>query len=507
MEISDILKSLGLASRVSGTYGVQEYESSGKTLSSYSPIDGGLIGEVFTTDEAAYERVIADCEETFHRWRRVPAPQRGEIVRQMGMALREHKDALGALITVEMGKILSEGKGEVQEAIDIADFAVGLSRQLYGLTMHSERPAHRMYEQWHPLGTVGVISAFNFPMAVWAWNAMIAAVCGDVVLWKPSEVTPVSAVAINSICQRVAAAHGFPALFSLVVGDGPELGKKMAADHRIPLISATGSCRMGYSVAETVGRRLGRSILELGGNNAIIVLDDADMSLVLPSVLFGAVGTAGQRCTSTRRLLVTPGIYDVVKEKLTAAYSQVRIGNPLHESTLMGPLVHQPAVEQYQAAVRVVPEQGGKVLAGGDLVAGMSSPLYVQPTLVEISHDAPIVRQETFAPILYLIKVADLDEALRLHNDVPQGLSSAIFTKSVQSAERFLSPAGSDCGIANVNIGTSGAEIGGAFGGEKETGGGRESGSDSWKQYMRRQTCTINYSSELPLAQGVKFEL
>lgn len=507
MEREKLLHSLGLVGRQSGAIGSAVYESAGSMLTSVSPIDGAVLGEVITADEATYEKVIADCEETFLRWREVPAPQRGEIVRQMGEALREKKDLLGTLITLEMGKILSEGKGEVQEAIDIADFAVGLSRQLYGLSMHSERARHRMYEQWHPLGTVGVISAFNFPMAVWAWNAMIAAVCGDVVLWKPSEVTPLSALAINAICREVAASHGYPALFSLVIGDGPSLGQKMAADRRLPLISATGSCRMGFSVAETVGKRLGKSLLELGGNNAVIVLDDADLNLVLPSILFGAVGTAGQRCTSTRRLLVTEGIYDELKQKLAQAYGQVRLGDPLNNETLMGPLIHTQAVEDFEKAIIHATEQGGIVLAGGARASGHASELFVQPTLIEISHEAAIVQQETFAPILYLIKVKDLSEAIALNNSVAQGLSSALFTESVRSAEQFLSYAGSDCGIANINIGTSGAEIGGAFGGEKDTGGGRESGSDAWKQYMRRQTCTINYSNELPLAQGVKFEL
>lgn len=507
MEREKLLHSLGLVGRQSGAIGSVVYESAGSTLTSVSPIDGAVLGEVVTADEATYEKVIADCAETFIRWREVPAPQRGEIVRQMGEALREKKDLLGTLITLEMGKILSEGKGEVQEAIDIADFAVGLSRQLYGLSMHSERARHRMYEQWHPLGTVGVISAFNFPMAVWAWNAMIAAVCGDVVLWKPSEVTPLSALAINAICREVATSHGYPALFSLVIGDGPSLGQKMAADRRLPLISATGSCRMGFSVAETVGKRLGKSLLELGGNNAVIVLDDADLNLVLPSILFGAVGTAGQRCTSTRRLLVAEGIYDELKQKLAQAYGQVRIGDPLSDETLMGPLIHMKAVEDFEKAIVHATEQGGIVLAGGARASGHASELYVQPTLIEISHEAAIVQQETFAPILYLIKVKDLSEAIALNNFVAQGLSSALFTESVRSAEQFLSYAGSDCGIANINIGTSGAEIGGAFGGEKDTGGGRESGSDAWKQYMRRQTCTINYSNELPLAQGVKFEL
>ncbi|MCB0336756.1 MAG: aldehyde dehydrogenase family protein, partial [Bdellovibrionales bacterium] len=386
-------------------------------------------------------------------------------------------------------------------------FAVGLSRQLYGKTMHSERPSHRMYEQWHPLGIVGVISAFNFPAAVWAWNAMVAAVCGDVLLWKPSELTPLTAVAMNKIAADVAKDHGFPGVFSLVTDSGPTLGKTMAADRRIPLISATGSCAMGRSVGEVVGKRLGRSLLELGGNNAIIIMDDADLGLVIPSVVFGAVGTAGQRCTSTRRLLVHKSIVDEVVSRLAHAYAQISIGDPTKAGTLMGPLIHSRAVSAYQNALSLAREQGGSIVCGGELVGGMPSDLYVKPTIVKISHQAKIVSEETFAPILYVIEVDNLEQALDYHNGVDQGLSSAIFTRNIQSAERFLSAAGSDCGIANVNIGTSGAEIGGAFGGEKDTGGGRESGSDSWKQYMRRQTNTINYSNDLPLAQGISFEL
>ncbi|MCI5064661.1 aldehyde dehydrogenase family protein [bacterium] len=494
-------------SPIGGAFGSVHYPGSGGVFQSLSPTDGAVLGVVQQATEKEYEQVIADGAETFQRWRVLPAPQRGEIIRQVGERLREEKEALGTLISLEMGKILSEGLGEVQEAIDIADFAVGLSRQLYGLSMHSERPSHRMYEQWHPLGTVGVISAFNFPMAVWAWNAMIAAVCGDAVLWKPSELTPLSAIAINSVCREVAERHGFPGLFGLVVSDGPALGKQLAADRRIPLVSATGSCAMGRSVGAVVGERLGKSLLELGGNNAMIVLDDADLSLVLPAVLFGAVGTAGQRCTTTRRLLCTPGAYEEVKRRLVSAYGQVRIGDPLEEDTLMGPLIREEAVVQFERAVATAKEQGGQVLAGGKRMEGMPSSLFVEPTLIEIAPTAPIVGEETFAPILYLLQVKDLTEAIELQNSVPQGLSSAIFTTSLQSAERFLSAAGSDCGIANVNIGTSGAEIGGAFGGEKDTGGGRESGSDAWKQYMRRQTCTINYSTELPLAQGVRFDV
>lgn len=472
-----------------------------------SPIDQTALAEVNCTSAADYDAVVRSSLETFERWRIYPAPKRGEVVRQIGNRLRECREELGQLVTLEVGKILAEGVGEVQEAIDIADFAVGLSRQLYGLSMHSERPQHRMYEQWHPLGAVGVITAFNFPVAVWAWNAMIAAVCGDVVIWKPSELAPLTAIATNKVCSEVAAAHGFPGLFNLVIGDGSAVGQKLAADPRVPLISATGSTAMGRAVGETVAKRIGRSILELGGNNAIIVLKDADLELAVPSILFGAVGTAGQRCTSTRRVLVEKGMIDQLVPRLVAAYKQVRIGDPLDSKTLMGPLISERAVASYLAAIKQIKAEGGEVLYGGEVVANAPSKLYVQPTIVKARHTMPIVSEETFAPILYLIEVDSLEAAIAIHNKVPQGLSSAIFTRSLQSAEKFLSVAGSDCGIANVNIGTSGAEIGGAFGGEKETGGGRESGSDSWKQYMRRQTNTINYSHELPLAQGIKFDL
>jgi aldehyde dehydrogenase (NAD+) len=404
-----------------------------------------------------------------------------------------------------MGKTLGEGEGEIQEAIDIADFAVGLSRQLYGKTMHSERPNHRMYEQWHPLGPVGVITAFNFPAAVWAWNAMIAAVCGDVLIWKPSELTPLTAIAVNNICRSVAAKHGFEGIFSLVVGNGPALGQQLAADRRIPLVSATGSCAMGRSVARTVGERLGRSILELGGNNAVIVLADADMKLVTSGILFGAVGTAGQRCTSIRRVLVERSVADSLVERLVAAYKQVRIGNPLEKGTLMGPLVHRRAVKAYEQALSRVKAEGGEIVYGGRVLTGMPSDLYVEPTIVRAHKGMALLQEETFAPILYVVPVDGVEEAIEINNAVPQGLSSSIFTRNFKAAERFLSHAGSDCGIANVNIGTSGAEIGGAFGGEKETGGGREAGSDSWKQYMRRQTCTLNYGDDMPLAQGIVF--
>jgi aldehyde dehydrogenase (NAD+) len=504
--MKELFHKLGLSEKNMGTIGASpSIPGSGQWLKSFSPINDKLIAEIEVTSDAGYERVVAEARETFERWRLVPAPKRGEIVRQVGNALRGLKSELGILVTLECGKILAEGEGEIQEAIDIADFAVGLSRQLYGLTMHSERPAHRMYEQWHPLGICGVISAFNFPAAVWAWNAMLAAVCGDVVIWKPSEHTPLTALAMNQICRKVAQAHGFPGLFSLIIGDGPQLGKRMADDARIPLISATGSCRMGRSVGESVAKRLGRSILELGGNNAIVVLADADLKLTIPAVLFGAVGTAGQRCTSTRRILIEKSIEPEFTKRLIEAYKQVKIGDPLVAGTLMGPLVNNGAIDAYNHALKAVAEQGGRILYGGKVLSDMPSNKYVAPTIVLANSSMAIVREETFAPILYIIPVENLEEALKIHNDVPQGLSSAIFTKNLQMAERFLSQAGSDCGIANVNIGTSGAEIGGAFGGEKDTGGGRESGSDSWRQYMRRQTNTINYSNELPLAQGIKF--
>jgi len=502
----DMLSSLGLEASNPGAFGKRVIVSSGGgNLVSTSPIDGGELGRVVCADEVAYEQVVTDAHEVFLEWRKVPAPERGELVRKIGNALRDSKHALGKLVSLEMGKILAEGEGEVQEAIDIADFAVGLSRQLYGKSMHSERRNHRMYEQWHPLGVIGVITAFNFPAAVWAWNSMIAAVCGDTVVWKPSELTPLTAVAINSICRSVAKERGFEGVFSLVVGNGPDLGKRIALDRRIPCVSATGSCRMGREVAKVVGDRLGRSILELGGNNAVIIMDDADMDLVMPGVLFGAVGTAGQRCTTIRRAIVHEKIYDTFVEKMSTAYKQIKIGDPLEKGVLMGPLVSQGAVEAYKAAIARVSKEGGTVLYGGNVVSGLASPLYVEPTIVKAHAAMELVAEETFAPILYVIPFNTVEEAIALNNGVPQGLSSAIFTRNLKVAERFLSAAGSDCGIANVNIGTSGAEIGGAFGGEKDTGGGRESGSDSWKQYMRRQTTTINYGDDAPLAQGVVF--
>jgi len=504
--MSDILSSLGLEKVNPGAFGRDVIrESSGGVLVSRSPIDGAELGSVRCADAAAYERVVQEAREIFTEWRKVPAPERGNLVRKIGNAIRDSKASLGRLVSTEVGKIASEGEGEIQEAIDIADFAVGLSRQLYGKTMHSERRNHRMYEQWHPLGVVGVITAFNFPAAVWAWNSMIAAVCGDVVVWKPSELAPLTAVALNSICRSVARDIGFEGIFSLVVGDGPELGKRMASDRRIPCISATGSCAMGRDVAKTVGDRLGRCILELGGNNAVIIMDDADMELVMPGVLFGAVGTGGQRCTTIRRAFVHEKIYDEFVQKMTSAYRQIRIGNPLEKGVLLGPLVSQRAVDAYSAAITRIPKERGEILYGGKVVSGMPSPLYVEPTIVRAHKEMPLINEETFAPILYVVPFKDVDEAIALNNGVPQGLSSAIFTRDLKTAEKFLSASGSDCGIANVNIGTSGAEIGGAFGGEKDTGGGRESGSDSWKQYMRRQTTTINFGDDAPLAQGVVF--
>ena len=501
--MNDILKELGLGAVNSGVYTDSWVEKpGGGELVSFNPATGEPIATVLMADVADYDRAVEAAERAFEVWRVMPAPKRGEVVRQIGNALREKKAALGALVSMECGKIRAEGEGEVQEMIDIADFAVGLSRQLYGLTIHSERPSHRMYEQWHPLGVVGVISAFNFPVAVWSWNALLAGVCGDSVVWKPSEETPLTAVATTKIVEPILRAHGVPGLFPLVVG-GRDIGAAMANDRRIPLVSATGSCTMGRSVGEAVARRLGRSLLELGGNNAIIVLDDARLDLALRAVLFGAVGTAGQRCTSTRRVLLQKGIATEFTRRLVEAYESVSIGDPLADGTLMGPLVNERAVVSMMAAIELAKSQGGEVLYGGHR---LNRPGYfVQPTIVRATSDMSVTHDETFAPIVYLIEVDSLDEAVRIQNGVPQGLSSAIFTDSMQSSEYFLSALGSDCGIANVNLGTSGAEIGGAFGGEKDTGGGRESGSDSWKAYMRRQTNTINYGNDLPLAQGITF--
>jgi aldehyde dehydrogenase (NAD+) len=459
---------------------------------------------------AEYHQVIEKAQAAFVEWRKIPAPKRGEIVRQLAERIRFYKEPLGKLVSYEMGKSLQEGLGEVQEMIDICDFAVGLSRQLYGLTMHSERPGHRMYEQYHPLGIVGIISAFNFPVAVWNWNTALAWVCGDVCVWKPSEKTPLTAIACQRITEEVFAANGVPeGVSGLVIGDG-EIGKLMANDTRVPLVSATGSTRMGKSVGAAVGQRLGRSLLELGGNNAIIIAPSADLKMVVPGAVFGAVGTAGQRCTSTRRLIIHASIYDKVTEALTSAYKQLSIGNPLDQNNHVGPLIDQDAVNNYLIAIEAAQKEGGKVLVEGGVLSGPGSEsgCYVKPCIIEAENHFAIVQHETFAPILYVMKyTGDVHEAIAMQNGVPQGLSSAIMTNELKESEAFLSAAGSDCGIANVNIGTSGAEIGGAFGGEKETGGGRESGSDAWKVYMRRQTNTINYSDSLPLAQGIKFDL
>ncbi|MFD2522714.1 L-piperidine-6-carboxylate dehydrogenase [Emticicia soli] len=489
--------------------GLESWAGNGRMLSSYSPVDGALIGKVRQATHDDYEKVITKAEEAFKVWRQVPAPKRGEIVRQMGDALRANKDNLGRLVSYEMGKSLQEGWGEVQEMIDICDFAVGLSRQLYGLSMHSERLQHRMYEQWHPLGVVGIISAFNFPVAVWSWNAMLAWVCGDVCIWKPSEKTPLSAIACQQIIQEVLRNNDVPeGVSGLIIGDR-KVGEWLADDTRVPLVSATGSTRMGKAVGQAVASRLGRSLLELGGNNAIIVTENADLQIVIPAVVFGAVGTAGQRCTTTRRLILHESIYEDVKNRLVKIYSQLRIGNPLDTNNHVGPLIDTDAVRSYVSAIEKVKAEGGKILTGNEVLSGgdYESGCYVKPTIVEVSQQTPMVCHETFAPILYLIKYKTLDEAIAIQNGVPQGLSSAIFTLNIREAEQFLAAGGSDCGIANVNIGTSGAEIGGAFGGEKETGGGRESGSDAWRNYMRRQTNTINYSTQLPLAQGIKFDI
>lgn len=481
------------------------------SFESYSPVDGQLIGSVHKASRADYEKMITTAQRAFVQWQAVPAPRRGEIVRQIGQKLREAKTALGKLVAYEMGKSLQEGLGEVQEMIDICDFAVGLSRQLHGLTMHSERPSHRMYEQWHPLGLVGIISAFNFPVAVWSWNSMIAAVCGDVTIWKPSEKTPLSAIACFHLMQDVLKANQVPeGVMNLVIGDVREIGETLIADSRLPLISATGSTRMGKRVGEVVGARLGRSILELGGNNAIILSPQADLKLAAPAIVFGAVGTAGQRCTTTRRLIVHESIYEQVKAMLTKAYSGLRIGSPLDEKNHVGPLIDKDAVVSMQKALEAARESGGKILYGGEVLegTGYGSGCYVRPAIVEARPEMEIVQEETFAPILYLLRYrGEVEEAIKIQNQVKQGLSSAIFTKDLLEAEAFLAASGSDCGIANVNIGTSGAEIGGAFGGEKDTGGGRESGSDAWKAYMRRQTNTINYGRQMPLAQGIKFEI
>lgn len=508
--MQDFLNALRIAESNHGiSTGLATWAGQGEEIASYSPVDGKLIGKVQSANRQDYDTVVGQAQEAFKTWRLLPAPKRGEIVRQMGEQFRKYKTELGTLVSYEMGKSLQEGLGEVQEIIDICDFAVGLSRQLYGLTMHSERPSHRMYEQWHPIGIVGIISAFNFPVAVWSWNTMLAWVCGDVCVWKPSEKTPLTAIACQHIIQDVLKANDVPEGVSGLIVGSREVGEWLSHDERIPLVSATGSTRMGKAVGQAVGGRLGRSLLELGGNNAIIVSQHADLPLAIPAIVFGAVGTAGQRCTTTRRLIIHESIYEEVKNQLVKAYGQLRIGNPLDVHNHVGPLIDEAAVQSYQSAVAQVGALGGtfavepRVLSGDDFGSGC----YVKPCIAEVENHWPVVQHETFAPILYLIKYKTLDEAIALQNGVPQGLSSAIFTLHLREAEQFLSQAGSDCGIANVNIGTSGAEIGGAFGGEKETGGGRESGSDAWKAYMRRQTNTINYGTTLPLAQGIKFEL
>ena len=508
--MQDILALLGITDTNKGTStGSQWLASTGQTITSFSPVDGQLISNVVLTDEAGYEAVMQKAGEAFLEWRLWPSPKRGEVVRQVAEALRKYKEPLGKLVSYEMGKSLQEGYGEVQEMIDICDFAVGLSRQLHGLTMHSERPGHRMYEQWHPLGVVGIISAFNFPVAVWSWNAALAWVCGDVCVWKPSEKTPLCAIACQKIVAEVFAQNNVPeGVCNVVVGER-ELGERIANDPRIPLVSATGSTRMGKSVGAAVGARLGRSLLELGGNNAIIISKDADLDMALIGCVFGAVGTAGQRCTTTRRLIIHEEVYESFKNKLVAAYKQLRIGNPLDEKNHVGPLIDKGAVEQYLQSIEKCKKEGGQFVVEGGVLEGegYGSGCYVKPCIAEVQPQYEIVQHETFAPILYLMKYKTFEEAIAIQNGVPQGLSSAIMTLNIREAEQFLSSAGSDCGIANVNIGTSGAEIGGAFGGEKETGGGRESGSDAWRIYMRRQTNTINYSNSLPLAQGIKFDL
>ena len=507
---SKFLKELGLEDINKGSCtGANWIKSKGKTRKVSSPVDGKIISSVIESDDLIYEEIISSAQDAFKSWRKVPAPNRGEIVRQIGNELRLKKDPLGQLVSYEMGKSLQEGLGEVQEMIDICDFAVGLSRQLYGLTMHSERPDHRMYEQWHPLGVVGIISAFNFPVAVWSWNAMIAMVCGNVCVWKPSEKTPLSAIATHNIISKVLQDNKIEGVLNLVTDcENQILGKTIASDSRVVLVSATGSTRMGKSVAEVVGKRLGKTLLELGGNNAMIISEHANMDIAIRGAVFGAVGTAGQRCTTTRRLIIHESVYDNFKDLLIKAYDQIKIGDPLDENNHMGPLIDTDAVRMYENAIENIKNEGGKTLIDGKVLNGdnYQSGCYVTPAIFEVNNKFKTVQSETFAPILYLIKYKNLQEAINIQNDVPQGLSSSIMTTKISEGEEFLSSSGSDCGIANVNIGTSGAEIGGAFGGEKETGGGRESGSDSWKAYMRRQTNTINYSDDLPLAQGIKFD-
>ncbi|MEY2765017.1 MAG: hypothetical protein RLZZ205_1441 [Bacteroidota bacterium] len=507
--MQEILKTLGLAAVNDGTSTGLNFMGSGEIISSYSPVDGKHIADVKSTTKEEYEQVILTAQKAYNEWRLIPAPKRGEIVRQFGEKLRAKKDALGRLVSYEMGKSLQEGWGEVQEMIDICDFAVGLSRQLYGLTMHSERPGHRMYEQWHPLGVVGIISAFNFPVAVWSWNSALAWICGDTCVWKASEKAPLCAVACQNIWNEVAKENNLPEGISCIITGKVQEGEWLVTDTRVPLISATGSTRMGRIVGAKVAERFGKSLLELGGNNAIIVTDSADLKMCIPAMVFGAVGTAGQRCTTTRRLIIHESLYEATKESLVKAYGQLRIGDPLDANNHVGPLIDKDAVNNYLSAIEQAKAQGGKVLVEGGVLEGeqYTSGCYVKPCIIEASNDMAIVQHETFAPILYVMSYKTLDEAIAMQNGVVQGLSSSIMTLNMREAERFLSCEGSDCGIANVNIGTSGAEIGGAFGGEKETGGGRESGSDAWRNYMRRQTNTINYSTSLPLAQGIKFDL
>lgn len=509
INIEKTLQNLGIKQLNNGVCTGKNWFGSADIIESYSPVDGKLISKTTTSTTAEYQKTLQTALEAFKYWKNVPAPKRGEIIRQFGNKLREKKNDLGKLVSYEMGKSLQEGLGEVQEMIDICDFAVGLSRQLYGLTMHSERPNHRMYEQWHPLGVVGIISSFNFPVAVWSWNFALAAVCGDVCIWKPSSKTPISAIAVQNIWNETAKENELPEGISSLIVSNRVIGDLMAQDAHIPLISATGSTRMGKEVGQKIAARLGRSILELGGNNAIIITPSADIDLSVPAIVFGAVGTAGQRCTTTRRLIIHESIYNDVKNKLVNAYKQLRIGNPLDANNHVGPLIDKDAVKTYMGAIEQIIAHGGKMLVPGGILegSGYESGCYVKPCIAETSPDMKIVHEETFAPILYLLKYKTIDEAVEIQNDVPQGLSSSIMSLNLREVELFLSANGSDCGIANVNIGTSGAEIGGAFGGDKETGGGRESGSDSWKAYMRRQTNTINYGTQLPLAQGIKFEL
>ena len=506
--MEDLLKKLNIEQKNFGACtgpGGWIENSNTKEIHSVNPTNGETIASVYESSIKDYETVVQKSKDAFGEWKKVPAPIRGQLVREMANALRDYKDPLGSLVSLEMGKIKQEGDGEVQEMIDIADFAVGQSRMLYGKTMHSERPEHRMYEQWHPIGPVGVISAFNFPVAVWSWNAFIAAICGNTTIWKPSSQTPLCGIAVQNICNEVLKVNDAPDVLSMVIGGGSTVGETMIKDKSVPLISFTGSTNMGRHVSEVVSSRFGKTILELGGNNCIIVDESADLDMAVPAIVFGAVGTAGQRCTSTRRIIVHESIYDNLLSRIISAYSQVKIGDPLEDETLMGPLVSQNAVDDYFTAIDKAKSNGGKILYGGNKKSEKGT--FVEPTIIEADNDWDVVQEETFAPILYVMKFKSLNDAIKMHNDVPQGLSSAIFTLNVKNAETFLSSLGSDCGIANVNIGTSGAEIGGAFGGEKETGGGRESGSDSWKQYMRRQTNTINWGSDLPLAQGIKFDL